>query len=468
LIASTMKLSGILIASTTAQQARQRENKEPAGFDYSFGGADDAFASLYDFGGDDAFGGFDMSAFNDYGFGSTAAPTVAVATDAPDYGFDLGDAFGDASADSDAAADYADTVASDYDGADVDGSRPASDDEVKSNFVVDTGNGQAEAQLANGLAGATNEVQDLQFIDTGISNGDNAQRCFVGSSGESNGLNDRTVKDVNGVIGGWFTEGKWEVCKGENDTCQMKVVRRNERIIQITSKCANRHSCVDNMRQNFSPEHATGNGYIYSSWIHQACRPQWNNQPNQATSNNWNARQMARDSVCFFCVEPCRTKAVWDGSAVADYTVMRDAECVGRAGPAGTTPGTTTAGGSVAVWNAAPIKSNNLRLFEDCNNSAQGTSLLRNDAFDGCSTTIVSDYGQHIWDATAPTNANNNAPNMAKLNYYSVIDNVKLANTEKNTNHPMSLTQSVSQIQFAQITARDTNDVNTDVVDPLA
>merc|ERR1712168_468230 len=377
--------------------ARQRENKNP-GFDYGgFGNMD--FANY-----------FDMGAFDNYGFGSTAAPTVAVATNAPDYGFDLGDAFGAGAGDSDAAADYMNTVASDYDGADTDGSRPAAVDEVKSNFVVDTGNGVAEALLSNGLAGATNEVQDLSVIDTGISNGDNAQRCFVGSSGESNALKDRTVKDVNGVIGGWFTGGKWEICKGENDTCQMKVVRRNERIIQITSKCANRHSCVDNMRQNFSPQTANpaGNGYIYSSWIHQACRPQWIDQPNQPTSNNWNARQMARDSVCFFCVEPCRTKAVWDGSAVADYTVMRDAECVGRAGPAGATPGTTTAGGKVAVWNAAPIKSDNLRLFEDCNDSAQGTALLRNDKFDGCPTTILSDFGQHIWFAGAPKNANNN------------------------------------------------------------
>merc|ERR1712046_364425 len=236
-----MKLSGILIASTTAQQARQRENKETTGFaDYSFGGDDDAFASLYDsFGGDDAFGGFDMSAFNDYGFGSTAAPTVAVATDAPDYGFDLGDAFGDAS-DSDAAADYLNTVAADYDGADDACSlRPEEDDEVKSNFVVDTTNNSNEENLFNnnsaGQGAATNEVQD-------------------------------------------FTNGVWDICEGENDTCEIKVVRRNERITQIHSKCANRHSCVDNMRQNFNPEQASnpaGNGFIFSSWVHQGCRPDW-------------------------------------------------------------------------------------------------------------------------------------------------------------------------------------------------
>merc|ERR1719450_1120092 len=136
-----MKLSGILIASVTAQQARQRENKEDVGF-------------------------------TDYAFGSTAAPTMAVATDAPDYGFDLGDAFGDAS-DSDAAADYLNTVAADYDGADDLGSiRPSEDDEVKSNFVVDTGDGNAEFNNQGTISAGTNEVQDQSSFDFELNNGD--------------------------------------------------------------------------------------------------------------------------------------------------------------------------------------------------------------------------------------------------------------------------------------------------------
>ena len=100
-----MKLSAVLIASTTAQQgARQRENKNP-GSDFGFGG---------DYGFGDNYGDI-FSAFNDFNFGSTIAPTVALGTDAPDYNmgdynFGLDDAFGDDS-DSDAAADYMNTVA---------------------------------------------------------------------------------------------------------------------------------------------------------------------------------------------------------------------------------------------------------------------------------------------------------------------------------------------------------------------
>jgi len=436
-----MKLSGILIASVTAQQARQRENKEDIGFaDYSFGGADDAFSSLYDsFGGDDAFGGFDMSAFNDYGFGSTAAPTMAVATDAPDYGFDLGDAFGDAS-DSDAAADYLNTVAADYDGADDLGSiRPSEDDEVKSNFVVDTGAGVAEDNLFGQTAqgSATNEQQNLATIDIQLNDGANAQRCFVGSSADSN-VNAGLRIDQAGVVYNWFENGVWDVCEGENDTCEIKVVRRNEVITQIHSKCANRHSCVDNMRQNFNPQHTSPDNTlanIYSSWTHQACRPRW---LSAYGANTWNARQQARDSICFFCIEPCRDADIWGGSA-ASADAMKAAECVGK---------------SNGHWNAAPIKgaAYTFKLFKDCNG--------------GCTAadTIESDWGETLWDTNAPQDSGNNGPDMKKLNYYSVIDDVMLYNTEIDSNHPLSLKQDVSRIQFDQITQRDLNDVNTDAV----
>jgi len=454
-----MKLSGILIASVSAQQARQRENKETGFADYSFGGADDAFSSLYDsFGGDDAFGGFDMSAFNDYGFGSTAAPTMAVATDAPDYGFDLGDAFGDAS-DSDAAADYMNTVASDYDAADDLGSiRPSEDDEVKSNFVVDTGDGNAEFNNQGTISAGTNEVQDQSSFDFQLNNGDmsGAQRCFVGSSGSSNVIEGTDMK--NGVVANWFANGVWDVCEGESDTCEIKVVRRKDVIQQIHSKCANRHSCVDNMRQNFNPEAASPGGhadFIFSSWTHQACRPRWNS----LGAGTWNARQQQRDSICFFCVEPCRDAAVW-GETATSANQMREAECVGRGGSANDGDGA-----SQPVYNASPIPGSDMKLFEDCSNAGlTGTDAAN--AYRDCDMDVEDDFGQTVWADTGNPNNEGTGPDMRKLNFYSVIDNVMLYNTEANSNHPLSLMQDVSQIQYAQINARDSFDFMTDAVDP--
>ena len=442
-----MKLtSAVIIASTTAQQgARQRENKNNNA-DFGFGG-DYGFGDNYDI----------FSAFNDFNFGSTVAPTVALGTDAPDYGdynFGLGDAFGDAS-DSDAAADYMNTVASDYDGADDLGSiRPSEDDEVKSNFVVDTGAGSAETNLfpgENGLGAATNEVQSLATIDTEL-DGNNAQKCFVGSSANSNVISSVKIRESS-VVAGWFNNGSWKICEGENDTCEIKVVRgRNDVITQIHSKCANRHSCVDNMRQNFNPQGAgltpAGNGYIYSTWVHQACRPRWG----EGFGSTWNARKSVRDSVCFFCVEPCRTKAIWQGSATS-ANQMRQAECVGSSG---------------AIWNAAPIPDSSMKIFDDCSSENKPNAGQAATEFAACQRTVASDFGQTVWDPNAPKkNSDMSGPDMKTLNYYSVLDNIMLYNTEANTNHPMSLMQDVSQIQYAQILARDNQlDFMTDAVDP--
>ena len=441
-----MKLtSAVIIASTTAQQgARQRENKNP---DFGFGG-DYGFGDNYDI----------FSAFNDFNFGSTVAPTVALGTDAPDYGdynFGLGDAFGDAS-DSDAAADYMNTVASDYDGADDLGSiRPSDDDEVKSNFVVDNGVGSAETNLfggENGAGAATNEVQNLATIDTQINNGEDAQRCFVGSSANSNVVTSVKIRESS-VVAGWFNSGQWLICEGENDTCEIKVVRgRNDVITQIHSKCANRHSCVDNMRQNFNPEGAgltpAGNGYIYSTWIHQACRPRWG----EGFGSSWNARKSVRDSVCFFCVEPCRNKVVWNGGATSSND-MRQKECVGKSG---------------SYWNAAPIPDSSMKIFDDCSSENQASGAQALTDFGNCDRTVASDFGQTVWDTNAPKkNSDMSGPDMKKLNYYSVLDDIMLYNTEKETNHKMSLMQDVSQIQYAQILARDNQlDFMTDAVDP--
>merc|ERR1719394_967292 len=458
-----MKLtSAVIIASTTAQQgARQRENKNP---DFGFGG-DYGFGDNYDI----------FSAFNDFNFGSTVAPTVALGTDAPDYGdynYGLGDAFGDAS-DTDAAADYMNTVASDYDGADDLGSiRPSEDDEVKSNFVVDTGAGNAEFNLQGSVAASTNEVQDQSSFDFELNNGDmsGAQRCFVGSAGNSNVIEGTTIK--NGVVSDWFSNGVWDVCEGESDTCEIKVVRRKDVIQQIHSKCANRHSCVDNMRQNFNPEAGASNGFIFASWTHQACRPRWSENYGGVNQRFWNGRQQQRDSVCFFCVEPCRNTNVWT-SVEADQLktpfAMRESGCVGRSS------GTMTATNSVEepVVNAAPIPGSNMRLFDDCSSSSltdatdspPSDETAAADAYQACARTIDTDFGQTVWTTGSPNNEGT-GPDMRKLNFYSVIDKVMLYNTEANSRHPLSLMQDVSQIQYAQINARDTLDFMTDAVDP--
>merc|ERR1711990_1251743 len=439
---SAMKLtSAVIIASTTAQQgARQRENKNP---DFGFGG-DYGFGDNYDI----------FSAFNDFNFG-------------------LGDAFGDAS-DTDAAADYMNTVASDYDGADDLGSiRPSEDDEVKSNFVVDTGDGTAEFNNDGTISAGTNEVQDMSSFDFELSNGDHsgAQRCFVGSAGNSNVVAGTKIKSGS-VVSDWFSNGVWDVCEGESDTCEIKAVRRNEVIQQIHSKCANRHSCVDNMRQNFNPQSAdpAGNNFIFSSWTHQACRPRWS--ANYGATRPWNGRQQQRDSVCFFCVEPCRNTNVWtneDADKVRTAHAMRESECVGRS--SGTA--TDSNGAEQPVVNAAPIPGSNMRLFDDCSSSdatdptldPPSTEIAAADAYNACERAIESDFGQTVWSTSGPKNEGT-GPDMKLLNFYSVIDSVMLHNTEKDSRHPLSMMQDVSQIQYAQINARDTLDIMTDAVDP--
>jgi hypothetical protein len=323
------------------------------------------------------------------------------------------------------------------------------------NFIGDTGAAVAEENLfagENGLGAATNEVQNLATIDIQINGAAVAQRCFVGSAGNSNVRGTEPLR-TSGVVADWFTNGVWDICEGENDTCEIKVVRRNEVIQQIHSKCANRHSCVDNMRQNFNPEGGRvtpqGNGFIFSTWLQQACRPRWSTLYG---ADKWNARQMSRDSVCFFCVEPCRTKSVWEGSALT-ANAMRQAECVGRS--------------AVDVWNAAPIPDSSMKIFDDCSDENDDTQGTADASFSGCARTIASDFGQTVWDSNAPKqNSDMSGPDMKKLNFYSVLDDIMLYNTEKETNHKMSLMQDVSQIQYAQILARDTLDFMTDAVDP--
>jgi len=325
--------------------------------------------------------------------------------------------------------------------------RPSEEDEVKSNFIVDTDTGtEAELFGNTGDGSPTNEQQDLSTIDIELNNGQ-AQRCFVGTAGNSNVNSGIQIKQ-GGVVYDWFTNGVWDICDGENDTCEIKVVRRNEVIQQIHSKCANRHSCVDNMRQNFNPQIDDSTQAIYSSWVHQACRP--------AFANNWNARQQQRDSVCFFCVEPCRDSTVWNAATTAN--AMKEAECVGRGGTQAATSTTV-----YPVWNASPIRGNTagsgfeFKLFNDCSDAAETDPTDAADAFEACTATIDSDHGQTTWVTDAPTGT----PNMKLLNFYSVKADVSLYNTEIDSNHPLSLVQDVSQIQYAQIQARADNALDT-------
>ena len=159
---------------------------------------------------------------------------------------------------------------------------------------------------------------------------------------------------------------------------------------------------------------------------------------------------------------------------------MRESECVGRSS------GTAVDSNGVArpVVNAAPIPGNNMRLFDDCSSSdandgaasPAATETAAADAYVACERTIETDFGQTVWsdiwsDPQNPAAAVNDeggtiGGNMKKLNFYSVIDNVMLYNTEKGSRHPLSMMQDVSQIQFAQINARDKLDLMTDAVDP--
>ena len=305
---------------------------------------------------------------------------------------------------------------------------------------IDNGNGcepMTVEQVAEQEAAAAGYSVNIE-----INNG--AKRCFIGSASNGNG----NLEIKNGVVGSWFKTGVWDECKGDNDVCEIKVVRRNDVIQQIVSRCANQQSCSDNMRRNFSPATGPGNSFIYSSWIHQACRPRW------STTNRAGSRQRKQASICYFCVEPCRMSAVWDGTSdVVDADVMRAAECVGRAGDIGATPGTDSNGDNIEVWNAAPIPNSNIKLFDDCNDLSQATSALKNDAFRSCDRTIVSDIGEDLWDETAPQNGGQ-GPDMMTLNFYSVIDNALLQSTHVNSNNPWSKTEDISQIQYAQINAR--------------
>merc|ERR1739848_590329 len=120
---------------------------------------------------------------------------------------------------------------------------------------------------------------------------------------------------------------------GEYQACEIKDVRRFNKssstnpITQIQSKCANEASCVDNMKQNFSPATADQTTH-YSMWYAQSCRPMTLAGLSHASVGN---RFKVLDSTCFFCVEPCTDADVVAGSA-ADVAALEDAKCIGKSG----------------------------------------------------------------------------------------------------------------------------------------
>ena len=121
--------------------------------------------------------------------------------------------------------------------------------------------------------------------------------------------------------------------------------------------------------------------------MHQACRPRWYSE-NGVT---WNARQQTRDSVCFFCIEPCRDSTVWGGQATTAYQ-MRQAECVGRSAD--------------SVWNAAPIPYSPMKLFEECSSPIISSAALASQVFSTCTYSVGSDFGQTLWSPNEPRNTN--------------------------------------------------------------
>lgn len=304
-----MKLAAsILVASAAGQEfdgskAKLRENKTP-----NAGG----------------FGGFDYSNFDFDAFGAMVA-----ATQAPDEAFDLSGfnlgAIYDQYNDALSAAGLADSSVA------ASAGRPSSSD--------------AEAGKTNFLQSVT--VTDPDYTAT------YASHCWVSSSAIGN----PTV-----VIDNWFANGAWDSCPSENETCEIKIVRRGEKITQIHSKCANRFSCIDNMHQNFPPR-TTATSTIYSQWKYQQCRPIIDSDlsasgpfQNLSGYNGYNRRTSGRDSTCFFCIEPCRYLDIINNVNTVTLADMQLQQCVGKANN---------------HKNAHPIKANdNVFLFTDDKNAA--------------------------------------------------------------------------------------------------
>jgi len=271
-----MKLqAAILFAVSNAQRDGRVRDKEVNSAD-----VDDAFASYFDdsnyndannaFGNYDSFGAdSSYDAFGDLSFGD----------------YDLNAAYG-----SDVADDAGRPVESaDVDDADYDG---------KTTFEVGTGSSRPDS------------VDDTT---SGLT-----AKCF-----NSVGTSEAT----------WFSNaaGAWERCNGEIEACEIKVVRRKGTITQIQSKCANAHSCVDNMLNNFNPQYtqtSVGSASWYSMYKHMQCRPLF---LDQWTDTQIGAREQQNDSTCFFCLEPC---TLADPAGAVSAADLKAGRCVGKSSAA--------------------------------------------------------------------------------------------------------------------------------------
>lgn len=321
-----MKLqAAILFAVSNAQRDGRVRDKEVNSAE-----ADDAFASYFD----DANYGDANNAFGNYGDAFGADSSYDAFGDLSFGDYDINAAYGsDVADDAGRPVEVADD--DDYDGkttfeeADADNTRPDSVDDTTAGMTA---------------------------------------RCFnsVGTDASS-----------------WFgsATAEWERCNGEIEACEIKVVRRNGDITQIQSKCANAHSCVDNMLNNFNPKHTavSGTGFsFYSMYKHMQCRPlilhAWN-------AADIGAREKQNDSTCFFCVEPCNLANL----ETTDHSTatLKANRCVGRAGTAtdGSTDNSDPFSGNNAAGSAKTVS-----LFDE---SQMGTTAptvsgtdLALDAFD--------------------------------------------------------------------------------------
>jgi len=375
-----MKLIASILLVSAHAQTRFREGKDSddSGTD---GSITDSFADY--FGGYESFdysGGFDASAYDYNSAYGTAAPTGApavAATDDPFAGYDF------------AGAD--DSFAS-YDGADA----AATLDDTVADIVADV----VAAAAGRPDGNDDDETRGSAFIQTGATiehhpdNSNYASFCWINTAeadlGTANHANQPVANgDAGSAVNRWFATGGWHHCSGENEVCQIKVTRRMNNIFSIVSKCANNHSCVDNMKQNFAPAwDPSGSQKFLSSWARQSCRPTFGSTDAanfNGASGNARARGAVRPSECFFCVEPCRAMAavigspawVGDNASVEEQQkLMRDAYCVGK-----------------AFDDGSGFEAENSAVFED----GSGNVV---DIFDEASMSAGYTVSSGIWDPT--------------------------------------------------------------------
>lgn len=343
-----MKLTASILIASAHAQTRGRDSKDTDNENTDAGAFGDAFADYfggYDYGGlgeSFDYSGFDDQAFGNYNdaFGTdapatnapTAAPTMAAtaaptmaATEDPFAGYDF------------SGAD--DSFAS-YDGADD----SATLDDTVADIVADVVDAAGRPDGDDSEDGKSSSFiqQSITIESTPINLANYASFCFVGTA---EATHDNASGKPNGAaaVTAWFTDGDWHHCAGENEVCQIKVTRRRNEIFSIVSKCANNKSCVDNMKTNYAPHWDPSGSQVYAaSWARQACRPTFGD----GTLANFNGAASARarggnPSECFYCVEPCRSRAAvldeveWDGtSGVSDgpteAAAMASEYCIGR------------------------------------------------------------------------------------------------------------------------------------------